>query len=106
MDDGHWNGNRRSRREEVLTPSERFWSKDMCIDHICRNRACINPSHLRVVTLKQNMLIGIGFCALNAKRTVCPRGHALLGENLYLRRNGWRECRICKREQLRQWRNK
>lgn len=27
----------------------------MQIDHICHNRACVNPGHLRPVTRKQNM---------------------------------------------------
>lgn len=26
----------------------------MCIDHICRNRKCVRPEHLRAVTYKQN----------------------------------------------------
>ncbi|KUM31611.1 hypothetical protein AQ436_00275 [Arthrobacter sp. EpRS66] len=28
--------------------------KGMVIDHICRNRACVEPTHLRAVTHKQN----------------------------------------------------
>lgn len=27
---------------------------DMQIDHICRTRACVNPGHLRLATIKQN----------------------------------------------------
>lgn len=27
----------------------------MVVDHICHNRACVNPDHLRVVTNKQNL---------------------------------------------------
>lgn len=28
--------------------------KNLFVDHICRNRACCNPQHLRLVTTKQN----------------------------------------------------
>ena len=27
----------------------------MLVDHICRNRACVRPSHLRLATTKQNL---------------------------------------------------
>jgi len=30
-------------------------SKGKEVDHICHNRACVNPAHLRLVTRKQNM---------------------------------------------------
>ena len=71
------------------------------LDHLCRNRKCINPYHLEEVTAKVNNLRGVGPSARNAKKTHCPSGHAYSGENLvtYTRRNGnkWRVCRVCKR---------
>lgn len=30
-------------------------SEDMDVDHVCGNRACVNPDHLRVTTRKQNL---------------------------------------------------
>lgn len=65
------------------------------IDHKCRQRSCCNPDHLEVVTAKQNVLRGEGLSANNARKTHCKRGHALAGENL-LRRNGVRNCRLCR----------
>ena len=60
------------------------------IDHLCRNRGCVNPKHLEAVTGKTNLLRGISFSAKNAAKTVCHKGHPL--ESLP---NGWRFCRTC-----------
>lgn len=48
------------------------------IDHLCRNKACVNPEHLELVTRSINSKRMIA--AQN--RTHCPRGHALEGDNL------------------------
>lgn len=72
----------------------------MVIDHLCRNRACVNPVHLEPVTERTNILRGTGASARNIKKTHCPQGHALVGRNLLQMRGrklGWRECRECKR---------
>ena len=45
------------------------------IDHLCRVRACINPSHMEPVTQRTNILRGEAISAKNAKKTTCPRGH-------------------------------
>lgn len=69
------------------------------IDHLCRVRACVNPYHLDAVTQRTNLLRGFGASGKNARKTHCPRGHPLEGDNLKLRyKSGgriWRECRMC-----------
>ena len=73
----------------------------MTIDHLCRNRKCVNPVHLEVVTIRENTLRGTGCSANNATKTHCPKGHELSGINLtpaYLKR-GKRVCLICSRAQ-------
>ena len=68
----------------------------LVIDHLCRNRNCVNPDHLEVVTQRENILRGDGVAAKNAKKTHCPNGHALSGDNLYTYNNGrHRRCRVC-----------
>ena len=65
------------------------------LDHLCRNRLCVNPGHLEIVTNRENVLRGVGPTAVNAQKTHCKRGHPLEGENLYLYKDGRRDCRQC-----------
>jgi hypothetical protein len=38
------------------------------IDHLCRNRACVNPAHLEAVTHRENILRGNGPCAIKHRQ--------------------------------------
>ena len=76
--------------------------RGLCIDHLCRNRACVNPAHMEAVTIKENLLRGCGACAQNARRTHCKNGHPFSGSNLILR-TGRRACQICSRKAWRDW---
>lgn len=69
--------------------------KNMTVDHLCRNRGCYNPHHMEIVTVKENVLRGVGPTAKNAKKTHCSRGHPLSGDNLYIDSSGWRQCKKC-----------
>ena len=74
-----------------------FIPEGMQIDHLCRVRQCVNPSHLEVVTSKVNTSSGKGLASINAKKTHCPQGHSYSGDNLFLDNRGFRNCRECHR---------
>jgi len=62
----------------------------LVIDHLCRNRRCVNPDHLEPVPQRVNVARGVG----NGSQTHCPQGHPYDGPNLRIYR-GARFCRTC-----------
>jgi hypothetical protein len=69
----------------------------LTLDHLCRNRRCVNPDHLEPVTAVENTMRGQAPHAINARKTHCLRGHAFDEENTYVRSDGARICRACVR---------
>ena len=69
------------------------------IDHLCRNRSCVNPAHLEAVPPYVNNMRSDSPTSKNARKTHCPYGHPYAGDNLYFHAgsNG-RRCRACHRE--------
>lgn len=67
------------------------------LDHLCRNRICVNPDHLEPVTNKENVLRGNGITAQNERKTQCHNGHPLNGANLYITPLGYRNCKTCRK---------
>ena len=65
------------------------------IDHLCRNRSCVNPDHMQIVTQWENNARGAGISAMNLRKTHCSKGHPLSGSNLY-RYKKRRSCRRCR----------
>lgn len=71
----------------------------LTIDHLCRNRRCVNPVHLEPVTQRENTLRGTGLSARRAAQTHCQNGHSFDEANTYWF-DGHRTCRVCKREYM------
>lgn len=64
------------------------------IDHLCENTSCCNPTHLRLVTQKENILKGTGPSAINARKMFCSKGHEFPEYSGKSRRY----CKVCDSE--------
>lgn len=75
----------------------------MQLDHLCRNRACVNPMHLEVVTPKENTQRS----SRGRELTTCANGHSfsrvVKKEGPF---KGWRKCAICERDATRRYRQR
>jgi hypothetical protein len=73
-------------------------AEGMQFDHLCRNRACVNPGHLEIVPQAVNLARGESEPAKNARKTHCSAGHELTPENTYMwgPEKRWRGCRACR----------
>ena len=72
---------------------------DLELDHLCRNRACVNPDHLEAVTHQENCSRSeAGGRVWRSLLTHCPSGHEYTPANTYHYR-GSRLCRECRKLQ-------
>lgn len=73
-----------------------FIDPNLTINHLCENKSCVNPTHLELISLKGNLMYSDTPAKRNSEKIFCNRGHLLSGYNLYLPKNGSRQCKRCK----------
>ena len=66
------------------------------VDHLCRTRDCVNPSHMELVTSRENTRRGHGPTARHAAQTHCVNGHEFTAENTHIRIRDGIRCRVCR----------
>lgn len=80
----------------------------LTIDHLCRERMCVNPDHLEPCTRGENTMRGRTISAANLAKTHCKRGHEFTTDNtrFYGKHNNGRRrhCKECSRIKAAQWR--
>lgn len=75
------------------------------LDHLCRVRHCVRPTHLEAVTHLVNTRRGMTAEVARARqlaKTHCPQNHPYDGTNLVIDEKGRRRCRTCRNTQRRQ----
>lgn len=66
------------------------------LDHFtCSTKRCINPTHVKLVTARENILRGTSKSAIHAAKTHCPYGHLLLPQPHLIPGRMQRRCKEC-----------
>jgi hypothetical protein len=67
----------------------------LTLDHLCRNKRCVNPAHLEAVSRWENVRRGDTVTGINSRKTHCIHGHPFDDDNTYVTKDGTRQCRTC-----------
>jgi hypothetical protein len=96
----NWKGYGQLRVNYRLEPAHRVayrlyvgsFDETLTIHHICENPPCVNPEHLKPMTVGDNIRASVKF---GPRRRNCPNGHKYEGESFYVNPRGHRTCRAC-----------
>ena len=78
----------------------------LTINHICKVRNCVNPSHLEAITLIENLKkadLGKNTGLKQRSKTHCPSSHEYDKRNVRIARDGSRKCKPCQTKRSREW---
>lgn len=78
----------------------------LVIDHLCRTRSCVNPSHLEAVTNQENLDRGWGRRVQSGWVDSCINGHKFTPDNTYTTAKGTSACRVCSAASRRKYEHK
>jgi hypothetical protein len=80
----------------------------LSLDHLCRNRGCVNPAHLEPVSTRENLMRSpLTIATRNVLKGQCPKGHPYTAANSVAHsKNGGRQCRQCKNDWARGYRRR
>lgn len=94
-----WNGEKQiyAHRFSYELFNKKTIKKGFQIDHLCNNKLCCNPDHLKEVTCRENILKANSSPAINSRKTHCKRGHEFTPSNIYLTSYGYRQCITCRK---------
>jgi hypothetical protein len=67
----------------------------LVIDHLCKNKACVNPDHLEPVTQGENVRRGLSSVKGRIYKTRCKNGHPYNEDNTHISATGKRRCIAC-----------
>lgn len=70
---------------------------DLCVDHMCRVRSCVNPDHLRLLTRAENTRNQV---SANSLKEICKNGHELPLQQ------GRRVCKPCQAKASQRYRER
>jgi hypothetical protein len=92
-----WDGQMRPAHRVSFTARVGEIAAGLELDHLCRNRACVNPAHLEPVSGLENWARGESPTVENVRKEACPKGHAYTPSNTYLHgpKRTWRMCATC-----------
>ena len=97
-----WKGRRLKAHRWAYAHTNGPIADGLVIDHICRNRACVNPDPLRAVTMRENTMApgSLAITKAAAEKSHCKKGHPLL------KAKSQRFCQTCANEASRRYRRR